>query len=38
VIGELPFPALVSSVGADEVLVVHASDDDILRQVAGAAD
>ena len=38
VIGELPFPALVSSVGADEVLVVHASNDDILRQVAGAAD
>lgn len=37
VIGELPFPALVSSVGAGEVLVVHASDDVILRQVAGAA-
>ena len=38
VIGELPFPALVSAVGADEVLVVHASDDVVLREVAGAAD
>jgi hypothetical protein len=38
VIGELPFPALVSSVGAGEILVVHASDDVILREVAGAAD
>jgi hypothetical protein len=38
VIGELPFPALVSAVGSDQVLVVHASDDVILRQAAGAAD
>ena len=38
VIEELPFPALVSAVGADEVLVVHASDELILRQVAGATD
>lgn len=37
VVGQLPFPALVSAVGADEVLVVHASDDVLLRQVSGAA-
>jgi hypothetical protein len=38
VVEDLPFSALVSSVGADEVLVVHASDDVLLREVAGAAD
>ena len=38
VVEDLPFPALVSAVGADEVLVVHASDDVVLRQVAGASD
>ena len=38
VVEDLPFPALVSAVGTDEVLVVHASDEVILRQVAGATD
>jgi hypothetical protein len=34
----LPFPAVVRAIGNDEVLVVHASDDDLLNRVAGAAD
>jgi hypothetical protein len=34
----LPFPAVVRAIGDDEVLVVHASDDDLLKQVADAAD
>jgi len=34
----LPFPAVVRAIGDDEVLVVHASDDDLLGQVADAAD
>jgi hypothetical protein len=38
VVEDLPFPALVSAVGTDEVLVVHASDDVTLREVAGAND
>jgi hypothetical protein len=38
VVEDLPFPALVSPIGTDEVLVVHASDEVILREVAGAAD
>jgi hypothetical protein len=33
----LPFPAVVQAIGDDEVLVVHASDDDLLNQVADAA-
>jgi hypothetical protein len=38
VVEDLPFPALVSAVGTDEVLVAHASDEVILREVAGAND
>jgi hypothetical protein len=38
VVPDLPFPALVSRVSDDEVLVVHASDKELLRQVADAAD
>ena len=38
VIGQLPFPAVGISPSADEVLIVHASDDTILRQVIDAAD
>ena len=38
VISELPFPAVGISPSADEVLIVHASDDTILRQVIDAAD
>jgi hypothetical protein len=34
----LPFPAVVRAIGDDEVLVVHASDDDLLNRVADAAD
>jgi hypothetical protein len=34
----LPFPAAVRSVGETEVLVVHASTDDLLKQVADGAD
>lgn len=34
----LPFPAAVRSVGATELLVVHASTDDLLKQVADGAD
>jgi hypothetical protein len=34
----LPFPAVVRAIGDDDVLVVHASDDDLLKQVADAAD
>lgn len=33
----LPFPAVVRSVGDTEVLVVHASTDDLLKQVADGA-
>jgi hypothetical protein len=34
----LPFPTLVRSIGDAEVLVVHASSDGLLRQVAEGAD
>lgn len=34
----LPFPAAVRSIGDTEVLVVHASTDDLLKQVADGAD
>lgn len=34
----LPFPAAVRAIGDGEVLVVHASTDDLLKQVADAAD
>ncbi len=37
VIDELPFSAEVRAVGADQVLVVHASDDAILLKVADAS-
>lgn len=37
VIEELPFPAIVSRVGSMEVLVVHGSDEDVLRQASGIA-
>lgn len=37
VVPELPFPAIVSRLSSDTVLVVHASDEELLRQVAGAA-
>lgn len=33
----LPFPAAVRSIGATEVLVVHASTNDLLKQVADGA-
>ena len=38
VITQLPFPAVVLAPSADEVLIVHASDDAILRQIIDAAD
>ena len=34
----LPFPAAVRSIGDSEVLVVHASTEDLLKQVADGAD
>ena len=34
----LPFPAAVRSIGETEVLVVHASTDDLLKQVVDGAD
>jgi len=37
VIAQLPFPAVGVALSADEVLIVHASDDAILRQVIDAA-
>ena len=37
IVAELPFPAIVSTVAADEVLVVHGSDEDVLRQASGIA-
>jgi hypothetical protein len=37
VIGELPFPAMVRLDSEDEVLVVHASDEEVLRRATGAA-
>jgi hypothetical protein len=37
VISQLSFPAVVITLSADEVLIVHASDDAILRQVVDAA-
>lgn len=36
--GTLPFPTVVRSLGDTEVLVVHASTDGLLRQVAGGAE
>jgi hypothetical protein len=38
VVEALPFPAVVRAIGDDEILVVHASDEDLLKQVADAAD
>ena len=38
VVETLPFPAAVRSIGDTEVLVVHASTDDLLKQVADGAD
>jgi hypothetical protein len=38
VVETLPFPAAVRSVSDTEVLVVHASTDDLLKQVADGAD
>jgi hypothetical protein len=38
VITQLPFPAVGIALSADEILIVHASDDAILRQVIDAAD
>jgi hypothetical protein len=38
VIAQLPFPAVGVALSADEILIVHASDDAILRQVTDAAD
>ncbi len=38
VINQLPFPAVGLAPSAGEVLIVHASDDAILRQVLDAAD
>lgn len=37
VVGELPFPAMVRVESEDEVLVVHASDEELLRRATGAA-
>jgi hypothetical protein len=37
VVGELPFPAMVRTVSDDEVLVVHASDEELLRRATTAA-
>ena len=37
VIAELPFPALVTTVSSDEVVVIHGSDEEILRQASGIA-
>jgi hypothetical protein len=37
VVGELPFPAMVRLESEDEVLVVHASDEELLRRATGAA-
>lgn len=38
VVAALPFPAAVRSLGDTEVLVVHASTDDLLKRVADGAD
>ncbi len=38
VIDELPFPASIRELSDTEVLVVHASEDEILSRVEGAAD
>jgi hypothetical protein len=38
VVETLPFPAVVRSIGDTEVLVVHASTDALLKQVADGAD
>lgn len=37
VVSQLPFPAVVMAPSADEVLIVHASDDTVLRLVLDAA-
>ena len=38
VVETLPFPAAVRTIGGTEVLVVHASTDDLLKRVADGAD